>query len=149
MAQASVTPATPPTCGAVAWNHQRKNIFMAVTLKHEYTVGKAVSIKCVNICFAQCLVYSKCHISPPMCQGVCFASFPATLGDAEQHSLSFTGKETVAQRLKRLSMVGQQAELPGDAGLQPTSLCMSIALYTASGHGPLYFNRVSKHVSGV
>lgn len=99
--------------------------------------------------FAQCLVHGKCHMSPPACQGVCFASFSTTLGDAEQHSLSFTGKDTVAQRLKRLSMVGQWVELPGDAGLQPTSLRLSTALHTASGHGPLYFNRVSKHVSGV
>lgn len=32
--------------------------------------------------------------------------FNTTLGDTEQRSPHFTGKETVAQRLKRLSMVG-------------------------------------------
>lgn len=72
-----------------------------------------------------------------------------TLGDAEQHSLSFTGRETVAQRLRWTVHAGQWAELPGDAGLRPASLCLSTVLYTASGHGPLHFSRVAKHVSGI
>ena len=31
---------------------QCKNVFMAAIFKYEYTMGKAVSIKCVDICSA-------------------------------------------------------------------------------------------------
>ena len=91
---------------------ERKNVFTAVIFKYECTPHKAVRIKWGNICEMFCItpgIYRgpyKFSTVPRVLYALFCLIFDTTLGDTEQHSTHFAGKETVAQRLKRLSMVG-------------------------------------------